>query len=103
VNHEVRYYESHVTIAPVFDDRLTEFRRLVSQFGFRVADLIMVKDAADPGTPSQRDAFCTGRDSAFDTLKQRMDALITVLHLSHFSVWRAKIEAVLHDERFPHP
>jgi hypothetical protein len=62
----------------------------------------MVKSADDPGQPSRKDAFCTGRGKNFNEVKERMDNLVSALRASNFDVWRAKIEAVIHDERFPH-
>lgn len=38
-----RYYEAHVTIEPVFDDRLEELVRIANANHFRVADLLMKK------------------------------------------------------------
>ena len=98
---DARYFESHVTISPVFDTRLEEFTSLAQRFGFRVADLFMVKKADDPGQPSRKDSFCTGRGRTFCEMKKRMDSLVCELRAHNFKVWRAKIEAVLHDERFP--
>lgn len=44
-----RYYECHITIEPVFDDRLSALKMIAGFFDFKVADLLMYKKAiTDP-------------------------------------------------------
>lgn len=95
----VNYYESHITVEPVFGDRLELFKALAAGYRFQVADLLLQKRADDRPERSAKDSFCTGRSKTFDDIKQRMDALSTELISSGIKVWRKKIEAVIYDER----
>ena len=54
------YYEAHVTVEPVFDDALEEFKRIAAAYQFRVADLLMQKRAENTRV-EVRHVFCTGR------------------------------------------
>jgi len=42
------YFESHVTIVPVFDARIEQLKFLYEFHGFKVADLLIQKRQADP-------------------------------------------------------
>jgi len=94
------YYESHVTVEPCFGDELKTFNQISGQFGFRVADLFLQKDRTVTPERSNKDSFCTGKDKNYEDLKLRMDCLVTKLEKYNIQVWRAKIEAILYDERF---
>jgi hypothetical protein len=89
------YFECHVTIDPVFADRLAMFESLCKQFQFRVAKLIMVKGFA----PSDQDSFCTARSKNYDELFDRMWGLHEVLKDYGFVVRRMKIEDTLFDTK----
>lgn len=97
-----KYYESHITIEPVFDQRLADFASISKHYGFRVAELVMVKDREATGERSNKDAFCTGRGQSFDDLQVRMTKLTHALQDAGFEVWRYKIESILVDERLKH-
>lgn len=94
-----KYYEAHVTIEPVFDERLEELKMLTAIHGFRVADLLLQRRKSDKEQRSSKDSFCTGRSSDLDDLFDRMTDMVKHLELLGFQVWRQKIEAVLFDER----
>lgn len=96
---EPLYYESHITIEPVFGERLERFIHLAKQHRFRVAKLLMQKDREATAERSDKDSFCTGHDLSFDALQERMDELGQDLRKENFQVWRVKIEAVLLDRR----
>lgn len=96
---EAKYYESHITIEPVFGSRLQMFKNICSVFSFKAADLLMQKDRKETAKRSAKDTFCTGRDKDFENLKNRMECLALHLRFENFQVWRCKIEAVLIDER----
>lgn len=96
---EVKYYESHVTIEPVFEERLELFREICRKWSFRAADLLMQKRKVETPMRSDKDTFCTGRGKDFDELKELMLQLVSELREQGFAVWRQKIEAVLLDER----
>lgn len=97
---EVKYYESHITIEPVFEERLELFRETCRKWNFRAADLLMQKRKVETPMRSDKDTFCTGRGKDFDELKEQMLQLVSELREQGFAVWRQKIEAVLLDERF---
>lgn len=97
---EVKYYESHITIEPVFEERLGRFQEVCRKHGFRAADLLMQKRKEETPVRSDKDTFCTGRGKSFDELKEQMLQLVSELREQGFDVWRQKIEAVLLDERF---
>lgn len=94
-----KYYESHVTIDPVFGDELEDVKHIASWHMFKVADLLMKKRQQDTPERSQFDTFCTGRGSDFDELKTRMELLHTQLVYCGYKVRRTKIEAVILDEK----
>ena len=94
------YYESHVTIEPVFDDRLEAFRKVCKQYNFHVATLVMQKRAEDTPERSKHDSFCTGHGRNGEELAQRMFDLLDVLKTLEFKVWRYKIEVVPLDSRY---
>lgn len=93
------YYECHVTVAPVFGERLDEFKKIASQFSFRVADLLMKKrpDAALEVSPY--DSFCTGRGKHYEDVRKRCELLVLTLKSNGFDVWRYKIEDTMLDSK----
>jgi len=93
------YYESHITVEPVFDERLDRFAELCAVRGFRPAKLMMKKRAQDTPERSKYDSFCTGRDKDKDSLIERMHALVGDLQTEGYAVWRYKIEHVILDCR----
>jgi hypothetical protein len=88
------YYESHVTVEPVFDEKLERFVTLCAPHGFKVAKLLMQKGAAN-----DKDSFCTAHAKDLDELKDRMMTLVSSLQENEFTVYRYKIEAVVFDVR----
>jgi hypothetical protein len=93
------YYESHVTIEPVFDDQLSSLKAISSAYGFKIADLLMQKRREDKPERSKYDTFLTGRSSQFEELELRMTKLIMEIKSAGFSVWRYKIEQALIDSK----
>lgn len=94
------YYEAHVTVEPVFEDRLESFRVICHDYKFRVANLLMQKRAHDTEERSKNDSFCTGRGISYTDTKRRMLALVERLEKEGFKVWRYKIESTLLDSRY---
>ncbi len=94
------YYESHVTIEPVFDDRLQILGTIAGEFGFHVAKLLMQNRPADTPQRSQNDAFCTARGISCSDLKDRTVEFVQRLQGAGFTVWRYKIESTLMDSRY---
>lgn len=96
---EPLYYESHITIEPVFDERLEHFKSICGNYRFKAAELLMKKRKEEKAERSQYDTFCTGRSKSFVDLKNDMNDLLIHLMLDGFQVWRYKIEAVVLDEK----
>lgn len=94
------YYESHVTIKPVFDQgRVALLKELCETNEFRIADLFMQKRAEDTPERSKFDTFCSGRDTDLASLTTRMLSLVTSCRAMGFTVWRYKIEDVILDSK----
>lgn len=95
------YFECHVTVEPVYDERLERLKAIAAEPGikFKVADLLMRKRMADTPERSQFDTFCTGRDVIYPNLEERMRNLVEALIEEGFEVWRYKIENTLLDVR----
>jgi hypothetical protein len=93
------YFESHVTIEPVFEARLEEFKILCARFGFKPAKLLMQKRAVDTPERSKSDTFCTGHSKTYADLEKRMLGLLIVLQAEGFKIWRYKIEDCILDSR----
>lgn len=93
------YYESHITIDPVFDARRDMAAQIASQFGFRLAKLIMRKHEADEEQPSQDDTFMTGHSQDMMDIAMRTRNCVQRLNLEGFVVRRYKIEDTVVDSR----
>jgi hypothetical protein len=93
------YYEAHVTIEPVFDARLEQFKEIAAKHDFRVADLLMKKREGDTAEQSQYDSFCTGRSEDIGAIRGRVVGLCFELRRMGFTVWRYKIEDTIIDSR----
>lgn len=96
------YYESHVTIEPVFGERLEEFKRIAGRYRFRVADLFMQKQREETPERSNKDSFCTARATNETEMRQLMDGCVNALMVAGFKVWRYKIEHVILDVKCKH-
>lgn len=93
------YFESHITIEPVFDERLEDFKKHCAVYKYKVADLLMKKKADGPEEKSTNDSFCTARDKDFDQMKSRMLSLLALLKQEGYRILRFKIEDVVLDSR----
>jgi hypothetical protein len=97
----VLYWESHVTIEPVFDDeRLKRLEGLCKPFGFKVANLLFQKRAEDTPERNKSDTFTSARSPEREALLVRMVRLIGALQVEGFMVWRYKIEAAVIDSKY---
>lgn len=97
MNPDVRYYECHITVEPVFDDRLELLKDVCFPFKFKVADLLMKKRPSDSEKRSQNDTFTTSRSASYQEIYDRMMLCVDAMRKHGFVVWRYKIEAVLLD------
>lgn len=101
----IKYWECHVTVEPVFDERLKQLEEIAGHQAhrFQVADLLMQRGREDTPTRSSKDSFCTARARPEDMnlLLRRMNSFGLALQEAGFKVWRVKVEAVVLDERNP--
>lgn len=88
------YFETHITIDPVEDHREAELKKLVTVFGFRLAELFMKK-----GGRSRLDSFMTTRGSNYDDVYMRTLRCVNALINAEYKVRRYKIENTLLDVR----
>lgn len=93
------YYESHVTIEPVFDEKLEFATNIALRNGFKIANLLMQKREADTPERSKYDTFMTGHSVSGTVLSVRTRELVNELKECGFKVWRYKIEHVVLDSR----
>ncbi len=93
------YFESHITVSPVFGGELEEFRNICSQYKFKVAKLLLKKTETDLGVESDLDSFATGHGTDLHELARRMEVLLDLLVLRGFNVIRYKIEDIIIDSR----
>lgn len=93
------YYEAHITIEPVFGDRLLQLAEVAGQWKFKPAELLMKKRKEDTPERSQYDTFCTTRSKSYDDIRSRTFCCIADLQAAGFTVWRYKIEDTLLDVR----
>jgi hypothetical protein len=88
------YYEAHVTLEPVLDEkRHAELTELAHQNGFRVAKLLMEKG------PNTKDSFCTTRTNNQLEIERRVTNFVFALRTANFTVTRYKIEDTVIDSR----
>lgn len=93
------YYESHVTIEPVFDDRLALAKQIAQGECFKVADLLMKKREEDTEERSSKDTFMTTHSKDLDDITRRTKWIVEALLSAGFKVWRYKIEDIVLDSR----
>lgn len=93
------YFETHVTIEPIFDDRLVLAGELAQKHGFKIASLLMKKREEDTEERSKYDTFMTGHGKSLNAMKANVIALVNELVSQGFKVWRYKIEDTVMDSR----
>lgn len=94
------YFECHVTIEPVFGERLKLAQDLSRNHKFKVAELLMKKrDSHDEFEPSDYDTFTTGHSKYYSDIRDRMIALIENLKNNEFKILRYKIEDTVCDSK----
>ena len=97
---EPKYFESHITIEPVFGERYDKFSEACKKYKFKAAELLLQKNREDTPERSSKDSFCTGHSKEYNYLYDRMIKLHDDLVGLGFAVWRYKIESILLDEKF---
>lgn len=93
------YYEAHVTIEPVFDERREAAKVIAEKWKFRLADLLMKKRSEDTEERSSRDTFMTTHSKEMIDITYRTVSLVKELKNAGFKVWRYKIEDTVMDSR----
>jgi len=93
------YYEAHITIEPVFDDRRLAASAIAISYGFKLADLLMKKRSEDTEERSAKDTFMTGHSKSRLDIESRTRDTILHLQRAGYKVWRYKIEDTLLDSR----
>jgi hypothetical protein len=93
------YYESHVTIEPVFEDKLEEVKRISFECNFKVANLLFKKRETDTEERSTHDTFTTGHSKYYEDIVERTKRLVVSLQHAGYTVWRYKIEDTMMDSR----
>jgi len=93
------YLESHITIEPVFEDKLLLASEIAKKYNFKVADLLMKKRETDSEERSKYDTFMTGHSQDKQDLTQRTINLVKELQETGFKVWRYKLEEAFVDSR----
>src|ERR1700761_657847 len=93
------YYEAHVTIDPIFDERREHAALLAQTYKFRLAKLIMRKRESDHEQVSRDDTFMTGHGIELDDIMTRTKMLVMKLREHGFKVRRYKIEDTILDSR----
>lgn len=96
------YFESHITIEPVYGERLEKLTKIVQEHKFRVADLLMQKRPENTAERSKYDTFCTAKDTSYQRIFTNAEKCVEKLIEAGFVVWRVKIENTLLDEKLPH-
>lgn len=97
---EQKYFEAHVTIEPVFEDRLDVLAVLAKVHGFKVANLLLRKRPTETPVRSRDDSFCSSRDDDLKTITDRTVKFKDQLIAQGFKVWRYKIEQILVDVKY---
>lgn len=92
-------HECHITIEPVFGERLELAKRIADAWGFKVATLLMVKD---DGTtePSRHDTFMTSHHQFYTVIEIGMKRCVAAMKASGFEVRRYKIELIMLDSKY---
>ena len=93
------YFEAHVTIEPIFDEKLVSASEIARKHGFKIANLLMKKREEDTETRSKYDTFMTSHGMSLTFMKIRVKSLIQDLQAHDFKVWRYKIEDTVMDSR----
>lgn len=94
------YFESHITIEPVFDSDRVRVAEIMRPFKFKLADLLMKKRSEDTEVRSKNDTFTTGHSKDFEDLRNRTVLAVKELQKSGYKVWRYKIENTIIDSKF---
>ena len=90
------YYEVHVTIDPIAEQRVKVLRSVADAFGYRLAKLIMRKEGGRD-VPHTDDMFLTTRGIEYEEVEENLTNFVRALQTANFKVRRYKIEDTLVD------
>lgn len=93
-------FECHITVEPVFDERLELFDNLCKPFQFKAAKLFMQKSRQETPERSNKDTFATGHTKTYEEALEKIMNLKNILIQHGYKVWRCKIEQIILDERY---
>lgn len=93
------YYEIHITLDPVFEDKLETLKELCLPFGYKVASLLMKKREQDSPNMSMYDTFTTGHKMKYKDAENSVKSIVPLLLSYGYNVRRYKIEDVVIDSR----
>jgi hypothetical protein len=95
------YYESHITLEPVFadDPRRPWLEEVAQNQGFKIAKLLMRKRSTDVEQESRDDTFLTGHDQKRVRAYARTSECVLALKRAGFKVLRYKVEGCVVDSR----
>lgn len=88
-------YEIHVTIDPVYGEKLEHFKYLAEIFRFKVANLIKQN-----GQPNDRDQFATSHTDTLAKATERTRHFVDSLRNADFNVRRYKVEQIILDSKY---
>jgi len=87
------YFEAHITIEPIPQEKVSALKALCKRYEFRLADFILLHGDKEPK------AFCTTRDRLWSTINKKVHEFKTTLGQEGYKVLRYKIENTLVDVR----
>lgn len=90
-----RYYEAHVTIDPITENKQKFIERLAAVYNFRLAPLYIMQT----GEVHKADAFLSARHNLLCTIVADVRGMVTTLKNNGIVVRRYKIEDTLLDSR----
>lgn len=93
------YYESHITIEPLFGVKLGEAAAIGRAYGYKMADLFFQKRVEDTLERSRMDSFMTGHSKEMRDIVDRQRSCVVALITSGVNVFRYKVEHVIIDSR----
>lgn len=93
------YYETHITIEPLFEQDLERVKLICEGSGFKVANLLMQKRKEDTPTQSRFDTFMTAHNQDLNKAIVQLIDFMKLLKSVGVKVHRYKIEDVIIDSR----
>jgi len=96
-------YECHVTIDPHEGDIREAVEIIAANFGFKVANLVMIRNRVVTEERSNKDLFISSKSEYLPELELRMHKLISILSSIKIEIWRYKLEHIIIDMKRTEP